>query len=259
VAAETLRAHRHLANTTSAFRAYFPLHEKEGDRERCYQPHPFSQEVKRARQRSISEAEVSVAATQPRGMSSKCAPNAGLSGRPAPAAHKTDMSVLAAKRAGLPAVTMRTRTAPVVEAYNPTGIRGSAAPLGKYYPSNYNKAFDTHGSTSPSLGPASPVPSFPLSEARQEHQLRQYKLDIISQTAQIAREALGRRLQNTANLKTVEAAVDERTRLSVALLRRYKPSSPRITPLLSPGPVTPMTLDGNGESDYLSVKQARPR
>jgi hypothetical protein len=86
---------------------------------------------------------------------------------------------------------------------------------------------------------------------------------MISQTLQKAREALGRTMQGTTSIRAVETALDEGTRKSVAsgfaLLRRYKPSSPRITPLLSPGPVTPMALDGEGDSDYVTVREARSR
>jgi hypothetical protein len=233
------------------------MHEKEGDRQQIYQPHPFSQEVKRARQRSISEAEASVAVTETRGIASASAISVACAVqrvRTDPAVRKVDARVPAAtaapeRRSG---ATWRGRTAPIVDAYNPTGIPGSAASLGKYYPTNYNKSSDSAGSVR-SPGPASEV-TFSLSTTDQEHQLRQYKLDIISQTTQIARETLG---QNIASMKAVETILDERTRKSVALLGRYKPSSPRITPLLSPGPVTPMALDTNGESDYLSVREAR--
>ena len=102
------------------------------------------------------------------------------------------------------------------------------------------------------------------SGSAQDDLLRQYKLDMISQTLQNAREALGRTLQTQASVKAGDSILDEGSRESiasgVALLRRYKPSSPRITPLLSPGPVTPMALDENGERDYLNnVREVPPR
>jgi len=239
------------------------MHEEADDRQCLYQPHPFGQEVERARQRSISEAEASAGTTtQGPGIASNSAnpvSDAGQRTRTVPALCRTDSSV-AVSLAGPQAralATWRTRTAPVVDAYNPTGIPGSAASLGKYYPTNYNKVSDTAGAPSRrSPGTASGLPLSPLG-ADQEQQLRQYKLDIISQTTQIAREALGRRLQSTTSFKAVETALDEHTRKSVALLRRLKPSSPRITPLLSPGPVTPMNLDGSTESDYLGVREGR--
>ncbi|KAB5546985.1 hypothetical protein GE09DRAFT_196376 [Coniochaeta sp. 2T2.1] len=155
----------------------------------------------------------------------------------------------------------RARTAPVVDAYNPTGIPGSAATLGKYYPSNY-EASDAADSSLQSPGAVLESAASPPGSA-QEHQLMQYKRDLISQTLQTARETLGRTMQRQASVKTVDRVLDEGSRKSiasgVALLRRYKPSSPRITPLLSPGPVTPMALDESEGRDYLSVKDVRPR
>lgn len=246
------------------------MHEKEGDSVPLYQPHPFDKEAKRARQLSIDEAEASAAAMARAHSISSCSTGA--------AAHttqrlRTGPSVRIAgedapERAPDPGrranQAWRARTAPVVDAYNPTGIPGSAASLGKYYPSNYSGPTYTPDSSSSALqqhlGPASA-----LSKTEQARRLRQYQRDMISQTLQNAREALSRTMQGggTTSIKAAETALDEGARRSVAsgfaLLRRYKPLSPRITPLLSPGPVTPMALDGEGESDYLTVREARSR
>lgn len=236
------------------------MHEKDGDTQPLYQPHRFGRDVERARQRSIDEAASSVAATEARASVSSSAKSASYAvqrARPVPA---LDVPVATSSAAAAPpparqtAAAWRARTAPIIDAYNPTGIPGSTASLGKYYPTNYNKSSGAAGSAT-LAPPAAPERTVSLSAADREHQLRQYKLDIISQTTQIARETLGRRAQSAACVAGVETALDERTRKSVALFGRYKPTSPRIAPLLSPGPVTPMALDGNGEgADYLSVR-----
>ncbi|OIW30675.1 hypothetical protein CONLIGDRAFT_287779 [Coniochaeta ligniaria NRRL 30616] len=246
--------------------AYFPMHEKEGDRAHIYQPHPFGQEVKRARQRSISEAEASAAGqAEAHSITSNSTGPAAYAGQSARAASAVRIAgddkppAAGLKQRADP--TWRARTAPIVEAYNPTGIPGSAASLGKYYPTNY-EASDAADSAARLPRPASEL-SFSLSRKDQAHRLRQYQRDMISQTLQKAREALGRTMQSTTSTKVAETVLDEDSRKSVAsgfaLLRRYKPLSPRITPLLSPGPVTPMALDGDGEPDYITVREARPR
>lgn len=243
------------------------MHEKEGDRVHLYQPHPFDKEAKRARQLSIDEAEASAAAmARAHSISSSSTGAAAHTTQRLPTAPAVRIAGEDASEAPDPGrranQAWRARTAPVVDAYNPTGIPGSAASLGKYYPSNYS-APDTPDSSSAlqqHLGPASA-----LSKTEQARRLRQYQRDMISQTLQNAREALGRTMQGvgTTSIKAAETALDEGARRSVAsgfaLLRRYKPLSPRITPLLSPGPVTPMALDGEGESDYLTVREARSR
>lgn len=245
-------------------RAYFPMHEKDTDIQPIYQPHGFAQDAERARQRSIDEAEACVAATEARGTDSVSTKSAAYVVQRATTAPAADVSAAAAAAAAAAVATAaapvrqtgapwRARTAPIVDAYNPTGIPGSAASLGKYYPTNYNKSSEAAGSAVQSPM-ETPELTFSLSAADREHQLRQYKLDIISQTTQIARETLGRRMQSAACMAAMETALDEHTRKSVALFGRYKPSSPRIAPLLSPGPVTPMALDGNGDGDYLSAR-----
>jgi hypothetical protein len=107
-----------------------------------------------------------------------------------------------------------------------------------------------------------PVSTRPVSELSvvpsSQAQLLQYKRDIITQTAQKAKEVLHW-------AKPVGADLDENTQQQLA--RRItllsvcnRPKSPKIEPtVLSPGPVTPMTLDGEGDTDYLTAKAPRHR
>ncbi|KAH8907606.1 hypothetical protein BR93DRAFT_557562 [Coniochaeta sp. PMI_546] len=247
---------------------YFTLHEKEGGSAHIYPPHPPAQEIKRSRQRSSGEAEASAAAVgqeEAPDISSDTSEPATFTVQrartapPVPIAGEHEPERTGSRARANP--TWRARTAPIVEVYNPTGIAESGASLGKYYPTNY-EAPDASDTALQHPGPASDL-SFTLSKTDQARQLRQYQRDMISQTLQKAREALGRTMHSTASTRAAEAVLDEGSRKSVAsgfaLLRRYKPLSPRITPLLSPGPVTPMALDKDGESDYITVRGARLR
>jgi hypothetical protein len=150
----------------------------------------------------------------------------------------------------------RARTVPKIEAYNPTGLPGSSAALGKYYPTNY-EAQEPSDSTIQSPRRASSL-SVQLSEADQARQLLQYRRDMVTQTLQKVNEVPRRKLECTASADAEAPELDEGTRktiaLGFALARRYKPVSPKIAPLLSPGPVTPMALDEAGVSDYLGAK-----
>lgn len=237
-------------------------HKDESERRQIYRPHPFAQEAKTARQRSINEAEACVTSIRQARTSSiisqSAAPTtyAGSRAGTAPAIQIDDADLPEGSRPVARAEEMRrTQTAPIIDSYNPTGIPGSAALLGKYYPTNY-QAPDVAGSNA-QIPTSASGPSLVLPQTEQARQLQQYKRDMMTQTVQKASEFLRRRMQHTA---TSKAALDDGTQKSLAsgfaLLRRYKPSSPRITPLLSPGPVTPMALDEHGEVDYLSARRA---
>lgn len=67
-----------------------------------------------------------------------------------------------------------------------------------------------------------------------KHRLQQYQRDMIAQAALAASEVLG----GTANL-------------GGSMVRGQKPVAPRLLPLGSPGPVTPIDLEGGGDS-YLT-------
>lgn len=152
-----------------------------------------------------------------------------------------------------------------VTSYFPTGYQDNALPMGKYYPSNYESAHK-QGSTPSSASVASPAdprspvlsglsnPSQPAgsdSEVRRKMQLQQYQRDMMAQASRAANEVLG-----SAEDKNVSSP-----RLGARGFKGFhgmdmwfggsslhKPNAPRLHPLGSPGPVTPMELESSGSS-----------
>ena len=103
-----------------------------------------------------------------------------------------------------------------------TNLRLSSLP--RFHPANF-PSNDSSSSTSPrtsSRPPSAQYPPRPLSEAQVK--LQQYQRDLIAVAARSSRSVIS----PTAGVK---------------------PSPPRLHPLGSPGPVTPMMLEGQG--DYL--------
>lgn len=153
--------------------------------------------------------------------------------------------------------------------YFPTGYSEYSLPMGKYYPSNYESTQNRNGRpvsgtlSSPSTEPRSPGFAFPLSpsvgvhpeqpsaDARRQVQLQQYNRDMIAQAARAANEIAAQ--QNTTNINPASGATTRGLRgvtgmgLEAASML-HKPNSPRLHPLGSPGPVTPMELESSGGS-----------
>ena len=141
--------------------------------------------------------------------------------------------------------------------------------MGKYYPSNYEQ----HNSSQPTLRPPtsgslgtsiksdSQVPRLfgdqskrvnPESEVRRR--LQQYQRDMMAQASMAANELLG----GSSNTDTKPDGVPLHN-LAIPELRltasaTNKPIAPRLVPLGSPGPVTPMELEGLG-GDYLAARR----
>jgi hypothetical protein len=152
-----------------------------------------------------------------------------------------------------------------VTSYVPSGFHDINMPVGKYYPSNYEQRqrqghHSSRSSTRPSsgVGPSSVksdtvVPQVnrtdsrgrPDSEAKMR--LLQYQRDMITQ-AQLAKQ----RLESGCSSASPGAAGHHGARLPKTGSPRG-PISPRLQPLGSPGPVTPLLLEGDG---YIS---GRPR
>lgn len=145
-------------------------------------------------------------------------------------------------------------------------------PVGKYYPSNYeHRQKQTHNSSRSSARPSSAVgPSSVKSDTvvpqinrtdprgrpdEAKTRLLQYQRDMITQ-AQLAKQRL-----EDGGSSTYPAAAG----LHGAPLQRHQktgiprgPISPRLQPLGSPGPVTPLALEG--ADGYLSARsRASPR
>lgn len=143
-----------------------------------------------------------------------------------------------------------------VASYMPLGDRSSPLPMGKYYPSNYErrkddkkrnsrrpKAYESVTSDSIRSEPQTPninqtsTAGHSRNESEAKRRLQQYQRDMIAQ-ATIA--------LNRGNVS--EAALGPIRSLGFTI----KPSKPRLAPLGSPGPVTPMELEGS-DHGYLEV------
>ncbi|KAI0862888.1 hypothetical protein F4860DRAFT_102214 [Xylaria cubensis] len=234
---------------------YFPLHEEQN---RLYRPHPFQLDATKARLKSIQRA-------------SKDSPaNIQTSGRaviegdigpatpnlPAQVDRTMEMPQLSLKSLKQTDSTS-TSTTPVAS-YMPLGDRSSPLPMGKYYPSNYERRKDEKkakrhrpttsaptmtGSTKsesqvPTVNQTSSI-VHSRNESDAKARLQQYQRDMIAQ----ASIALGRGNPNEATLGSIR---------QYGFNHLIKPSKPRLAPLGSPGPVTPMELEGS-ETGYLEV------
>lgn len=159
-----------------------------------------------------------------------------------------------------------------VASYFPTGYQDNALPMGKYYPSNYESTrqgsrptsaspTSPTGPTSPSFStfPDPPQPAGADPEVRRKMQLQQYQRDMMAQASRAANEVIG----------SAEAEKDGSPRLGARGLKGFpgmdvrlggslhKPNAPRLHPLGSPGPVTPMELESG--SSYLDKGQPDDR
>ncbi|KAJ8128024.1 hypothetical protein O1611_g5613 [Lasiodiplodia mahajangana] len=235
---------------------YFPLHEEQA---RVYRPHPFQLDATKARMKSIQRA-------------SKNSPSSGIQstsravgiGDVGPAT--TNVPPAKADRAmEIPQFNVGSLRRPEsasssttpVASYMPLGDRSSPLPMGKYYPSNYERRKDekkgkhrpktSDSTTSSSSKSEVPVPHITQpsttghsrNESEAKRRLQQYQRDMIAQ----ATIALNRGSATEAALGPIR---------SLGFTNMIKPSKPRLAPLGSPGPVTPMELEGSA-GGYLEV------
>jgi hypothetical protein len=174
-----------------------------------------------------------------------------------------------------PASTMSSAHTPV-SSYLPMGVPdGVALPLGKYYPSNYEKRYGQgdRDRVKPWSGPGTAVePESQVPRLRHEssharsssdvkRRLQQYQRDMVAQ-ATVAANALlskGASGASAADAGTLPGGAPSPSpiQLGEALIKTHKPLSPRLAPLGSPGPVTPMSLELEGDS-YLAVRVTVP-
>jgi hypothetical protein len=149
-----------------------------------------------------------------------------------------------------------------VTSYMPLGDQSSPLPMGKYYPSNYERRKDEKRKSKnrrPTSDPAvfnsvkseSQVPTLhqtsnmghSRNESEAKRRLQQYQRDMIAQ----ATIALNGGNLNQATLSSLK---------SLGFSSTAKPSKPRLGPARSPGPViTPMELEGhtNSTDGYLGA------
>jgi hypothetical protein len=145
-----------------------------------------------------------------------------------------------------------------VASYMPLGDQSSPLPMGKYYPSNYERRKDEKRKAKNNRPAASdPIlfnstksqvqtihhtstPTHPRNESDAKRRLQQYQRDMIAQ----ATRAINGGNINQATLSSLR---------SLGLSNMGKPDKPRLVPLGSPGPVTPMELEGSDDG-YLAAR-----
>ncbi|KAH7140488.1 hypothetical protein B0J13DRAFT_586185 [Dactylonectria estremocensis] len=150
-----------------------------------------------------------------------------------------------------------------VASYLAPGFYDSPLPMGKYYPSN----FESRGTSQSMLHPAlagtlssniSPdSKTIPLShlvtpETELHRKLQLYRRDIFVQASMAASELLTNPA-NSSNKLVGGVSINSLSLRGARLPAQtpHKPRSPRLLPLDSPGPVTPMYLEPLGGGDYL--------
>ncbi|KAH7029427.1 uncharacterized protein B0I36DRAFT_325753 [Microdochium trichocladiopsis] len=240
---------------------YFPLHEEQT---RTYQPHPFHLDATKARKRSIqiahkeSQSPTTLPTSSKTADSSYFAATAPASASPTMARSsnlKAPESSSSRIRASAASPTSSRTTTPVA-AYNPGPYSENPLPMGKYYPSNYEqRKADKHGrqlaSPSSSKHARSPSatgssgrehigPGQPRHESDAKRRIQQYQRDMIAQ----ATLALNNGSLSPAALQSLRS-------IGFGSISNSNPSKPRLEPLGSPGPVTPMELGGS--DGYLSA------
>ena len=238
------------------YSGYFPLHEE--PHRRVHRPHPFHGDSKVARHQSHSLA------------AERTSPAADHA-----ANFPTAMSDPASQYPLLNAINnSRSRTHTPVTSYVPIGVNAdSPLPVGKYYPSNYefrNNSQNPVPTKSQHLRPPTSAPtaasiksdtqvpkyrsesSHARSDSEAKRRLQQYQRDMVAQATLAASQVLGQR----GNSKMVTSSVHGMSVGNINLSKSMgqKPISPRLLPLGSPGPVTPMDLEGS--DSYLTLGRA---
>ncbi|KAI0130579.1 hypothetical protein BJ170DRAFT_594090 [Xylariales sp. AK1849] len=231
---------------------YFPLHE---DQNRVYRSHPFHLDVSKARHNSIQRA------SQPNSPVTSVLPvsDQSIAGRAVPRATVPLLNM--PPQVPTPSSSGGTNTP--VASYMPSGVHANPLPMGKYYPSNYENrkglSHQQQGSLRPpAAGPAAmavksdtQVPTYrgdsslghSRNESEAKRRLQQYQRDMIAQ----ATLALSGGDVNAAALNAISLRNMGFTSVS------GKPSAPKLAPLGSPGPVTPMDLESNDDG-YLGIR-----
>ncbi|KAL7621214.1 hypothetical protein AAE478_008531 [Parahypoxylon ruwenzoriense] len=238
---------------------YFPLHE---DQNRVYRPHPFQLDASKARMKSIERASKSSPPPKERPMPTGTAMDV-ITSTTVPVTMAEQSVQLAPPNAADPAEPGHAAGSNTpVSSYMPTGTQDSPLPMGKYYPSNYKKRKEEKRSRQqgrpPTSEPAVPISSksesqvsttrdastIPTGHLRNESEakrrLQQYQRDMIAQ----ATLALTGGNVSAATLGSLR---------TIGFTSMSKPSKPRLVPLGSPGPVTPMELEGPGDG-YLGAR-----
>ncbi|KAK3298130.1 uncharacterized protein B0H64DRAFT_65719 [Chaetomium fimeti] len=221
---------------------YFPLHEDPDSR--VHIPHPFHLEADMAHRSSVRRtAESSKSGAEPR---SSSPPRASRPARAPPSKQTNAAASLDAR----------------ISSYMPSGLYDDVAlPMGKYYPSNWETRHGKPSQARPSAM-AQPAPSSMRSEPQVpkfqgdqlgpqrsvtdvKRRLLQYQRDMVAQAANALIASTG-----SAGSSYPSGVPPPKGQLAAMFLRTHKPPSPRLEPVGSPGPVTPMSLEADS---YLSL------
>lgn len=238
--------------TISCCSGYFPFHENPN--KRVTRPHPFRTGPPNTNLRAASHREP-IASSAPRSCTSKPVLSQPEGSDPMSSAVK-----MATSRSNTP-----------VTSYVPSGLHEAPMPVGKYYPSNYEASRSRQNSShsqrtsrgslqppsSSGLGSAksdTAVPQLNRSESSRgrsdsdaKRRLQQYQRDMVAQATQAARQ-LASGQAASAHLAAKHGASVQKFQIG-----SHRPVSPRLQPLGSPGPVTPMELEGKGgDGSYLT-------
>ncbi|KUI58970.1 hypothetical protein VP1G_06254 [Cytospora mali] len=251
---------RHLSLTIMyCHSGYLPLHED--PEKRIHRPHPFHTATQKAKEDcdadALAKSAGSTHAAQQPGSSSTSRPTLPPLAVPEP------------KGQYLKAVNMsRSQGLTPVTSYVPSGgFHESPMPVGKYYPSNYERRHNSsqnpprtsRNSLRPpsARGPSSvksdtAVPQFNRtdshgrSDSEATRRLQQYQRDMVAQAYLATQKAT----QDLAGKGGAAAALAAASMHGAPLSRfqfpgtPHRPISPRLEPMGSPGPVTPLALEG---------------
>ncbi|KAF5017688.1 hypothetical protein F66182_10362 [Fusarium sp. NRRL 66182] len=208
---------------------YFPLHEDPTSR--VHRPHPFQHHPDARMSRLISES--------------------GLIYADRPTSHPAQSAAMS--QSNTP-----------VASYLAPGFHDSPLPMGKYYPSNYEHRNGSQtslrppmaGTVSSNIGPDSHAIPRATSHSNPETELRrklqQYQRDMIAQASMAASELLSSSAKSGEKNSGISLNSLPLRDSRFSATGSHKPLSPRLLPLGSPGPVTPMDLESNVGVDYLS-------
>ncbi|KAI0172406.1 hypothetical protein GGR52DRAFT_404256 [Hypoxylon sp. FL1284] len=238
---------------------YFPLHEEQN---RVYRPHPFELDASKARAKSIERAGYSISpSTDPATLKKPTMRTASPVTIPPPVQEQS-ARLPPPHTASPPKSNRESGSNMPVASYNPTGGHDNPLPMGKYYPSNYVKRKEEKRSRQQSVRPPTSSPTSPTNsksetqvpttrdvpatghsrnESEAKRRLQQYQRDMIAQ----ARLAMNGGNVNAATLSSLRT-------IGFSSMSN-NPSKPKLVPLGSPGPVTPMELEGS-EDGYLGAR-----
>ncbi|CAH0014868.1 unnamed protein product [Clonostachys rhizophaga] len=219
---------------------YFPMHED--PKTRVHHPHPFhSQDRQGVRDLTLAD----------------------FSARPEGSSATKKMSS-----------SMSTRNSIPVASYLPTGCHDTPLPMGKYYPSNYENQQKAHVSRTRSATVSSTssksrdqlepfINSSPTSnsahdpDVRRKLQLQQYQRDMIAQASLAANELLSSSGHGRSGPPKLGNLPGKALSFGPPF---HNPSAPKLHPLGSPGPVTPMDLESSrGGNGYFEMSQGDNR